>query len=120
MISTAPAQSQNSFSRRRNLCPLYFLQHYPFQLHRRKTKAVTFSRCNHGKHSESAVPRVRCLGGFENMRPVDVFAIAAAIVIALLSLIVEPWSGLWWIALLAATFVALWAFLHIASGGGAR
>ena len=54
------------------------------------------------------------------MRPVDVFAIAAAIVIALLSLIVEPWSGLWWIALLAATFVALWAFLHIASGGGAR
>ena len=54
------------------------------------------------------------------MRPIDVFAIAAAIVIALLSLVVEPWSGQWWIALLTASFVALWTFLHIVLGGGAR
>jgi hypothetical protein len=54
------------------------------------------------------------------MRPIDVFAIAAAIVIALLSLIVAPWSGPWWIALLAATFVALWALLHILLGGSAK
>jgi hypothetical protein len=38
-------------------------QHYPFQFHSRKAKAVTFSRCNQGKHSESAAPRVWCLTG---------------------------------------------------------
>jgi hypothetical protein len=54
------------------------------------------------------------------MRPVDILGLAAAIVISLLMLIVEPWSGPWWIGLLAASFVALSAVLHIALGGNAR
>jgi hypothetical protein len=53
------------------------------------------------------------------MRPVDIFAIAVAIVIALLSLVVQPWSLPWWSALIAASFVAVGASLHIFVGGGA-
>jgi hypothetical protein len=54
------------------------------------------------------------------MRPVDIFAIAAAIVIALLSLIVEPWSGPWWTALISAGFIAVAALLHMTLGGNAN
>lgn len=54
------------------------------------------------------------------MRPVDVFAIAVAVVIALLSLIVEPWSAPWWAALLTASFIAVWALLHMLLGRGGQ
>jgi hypothetical protein len=60
------------------------------------------------------------LGGIETMRPVDIFAIAVAVVIALLSLIIEPWSGPWWAALLTACFIALWTLLHMLLGRSAQ
>jgi hypothetical protein len=41
------------------------------------------------------------------MRALDVFALAAAVIIALLSLVVEPWSKLWWgVLILAAVIVS--------------
>jgi hypothetical protein len=39
-MASAPmtAQSNSRGTDHRNLYPLYFLQHYPFQFHRRKTR----------------------------------------------------------------------------------
>jgi hypothetical protein len=50
------------------------------------------------------------------MRAVDVFAIAVAVVIALLTLIVEPWSIPWWIGLTTASVMAIATALRMARG----
>lgn len=40
------------------------------------------------------------------MRAIDILGLAAAVVIALLSLVIEPWSTPWWVALTFAAIVA--------------
>jgi hypothetical protein len=47
------------------------------------------------------------------MRAVDIFALAMAVVIALLLLAVHRWSWLLWTSLLIAAFIALWTLLHM-------
>lgn len=47
------------------------------------------------------------------MRAIDIFAIAVAVVIALLSLVVEAWSTQWWTALITAAIIALAAGAHM-------
>src|SRR5882762_10162646 len=50
------------------------------------------------------------------MRPIDVLAIAAAVVIALVTLVIEPWSVPWWIGLITASVIVIATALHMARG----
>jgi hypothetical protein len=47
------------------------------------------------------------------MRAVDIFSLAIAALITLLTLIVEPWSKPWWIGVIAASAITLSALGHI-------
>jgi chromate transport protein ChrA len=54
------------------------------------------------------------------MRAIDIFGVAVAVVIALLSLIVEPWSTPWWCALTVAAIIAMAAASHMLSNAAGR
>ena len=47
------------------------------------------------------------------MRSIDILGLAAAVVIALLSQIVEPWSRPWWAGMIGAGLIALAAVVHM-------
>lgn len=47
------------------------------------------------------------------MRAIDIFGLAGATLIALITLIIEPWSPQWWAGVIAASVIALAALGHI-------
>jgi hypothetical protein len=50
------------------------------------------------------------------MRAVDIFGLAAATLIGLLTLTLEAWSSQWWVAVILAATIALLALAHIVLG----